>query len=72
MTTYQDYSHEMQDRTRAVARMREASSSLGVARPEGLRYGRLLARLGSLMETAGRQLQTPQTVDGRTDSISVA
>ena len=72
MTTYQDYLHEMQDRTRAVSHMREVSSSLVVARPEGRRYSRLLARLGSLMETVGRELQAPKMADGHTDSISVA
>ena len=71
MTTYQDYLYEMQDRTQTVARVREASSS-PVARPGGRRYGRLLARLGSLMETAGRHLQAPRMVDGRTDSVGVA
>ena len=57
MTTYQDYMYEMQDRTETVVRMREVSSSLMVARPEGRRYGRLLARLGSLMEIVARHLR---------------
>lgn len=72
MTTYQDYLHEMQDRTQAVARMRGVSLSQVAARSEGRRYGRLLARLGALMETVGRQLQAPRMADGRTDSVSVA